>query len=135
MEINRKLCLLALEWCKKKYGKSKFRRAYPKLFFRTKAYVDPKLGPIKGVYYYTSNEIYIYAEQHYLEEDPIMDVCNTVIHEYKHFLQDMNKYHMYFEKYYRSYDNHPYEITCNNFASREQYECYYYILKKIDSAA
>lgn len=132
MEINRKLCLLIFEWCKTKYGKSKFRRAYPKLYFRTKARSCRKIGPLKGEYWVKPNAIYIYAEQHYHENDPLLDVINTLIHEYGHYLQDMNKYDMYFEKYYRSYDNHPYEISCDNFANREQYECYYHILKKLE---
>jgi hypothetical protein len=130
MEINRKLCLQIFEWCKTKYGKSKFRRAYPKLYFRTKAKVCPDEGPLKGEYYFSLNHIYIYAELHYFEPDPILDVINTIIHEYKHFLQDMQKYDMYFHKYYRSYKNHPYEVTCNNFANKEQYECFYHIIKE-----
>jgi hypothetical protein len=119
------------DWCKTKYGKSKYRRAYPKLRFRSTARKNKYIGLLKGEYYYKSNEIFVYAELHYYEEDPLLDVINTIIHEYKHFLQNMNNYDMYFNKYYYSYESHPYEITCNRFAEKEQYECYYFIRKNL----
>jgi hypothetical protein len=131
MEINRKLCLLIYKWCKTKFGKSKFRKTYPKIYFRHHARKSGNIGPLKGEYFYDTNIIYVYGEMHYWEDDPLLDVINTIIHEYKHFLQDMNKYDMYFDKYYYSYRSHPYEVTCNRFASKEQYECYYYILQHL----
>jgi hypothetical protein len=135
MEINRKTCLEIFEWCKTKYGMSKYQKDFPKLHFRSKAAKDKIMGPLKGEFFYEENEIYIYKELHLLEPIPLLDVVNTIIHEYKHFLQNMENYDMYFDKYKYSYHTHPYEKTCNRFAGKEQDECYQYLLKIHQQAA
>jgi Zn-dependent peptidase ImmA (M78 family) len=127
MELTRSLALRALEWCKKKYGLSKYKDAYPALVFREK--YQPKDKPnLMGEYYWEKNKIFIYKKSHLDFEDPVLELIFTMIHEYKHYLQNMDNYNTYFDKYYYTYKTHPYERTCNRFADREMYECYYHVV-------
>jgi Zn-dependent peptidase ImmA (M78 family) len=128
MELSRAVCVKALKWCKQKYGKSKFQKDYPKLLFWNE--YTPEKETLMGEYYWDKNKIVIYKKNHMKFKDPLIEMIFTVIHEYKHYLQNMKKYNMYFDKYYYKYESHPYERTCDKFADREMYECYYFVVNK-----
>jgi hypothetical protein len=102
--MKRKDVLILVEWCENKFGKSKFQKTFPKVV------VNNKKGPYCGVYFYNENEIHIFPKQC----KTFLSLCDTVIHEYTHYLQKMDMYDVYYSKYNRNYDNHPYEVSANN---------------------
>jgi len=132
--VRRKYALLALEWCINKYGESKYNDNKT-----LKLTVDSNLKdkdddgirkPITAWYHPSTNEIRLnFKKIHSLKE-----LVGTVIHEYTHFLQDINvMYHKYTEEYGISYENHPYEKTANAREERDWKECRLWVLQQIRS--
>ena len=111
-DINRNDVLTMFLWCKNKFGVSKFQKEFPKIV------VDRTNKDVFGCYYCKKNVITIVLKPH----KSVVDLCNTIIHEYTHYLQDMNMYDKYYFKYNRNYDNHPYEISANNKAYKYEKE-------------
>jgi hypothetical protein len=105
--IKKKHIKWMFKWCKQKFGKSKFN---PK--FEVK--VSHKCKDKYGVYKDDKDIITIYLNTH----KSLIELCDTVIHEYTHYLQNMYMYDVYFFKYSRNYYNHPYEISANNKAAK-----------------
>lgn len=125
IEVNKKLCLAILQWCETQFGESKYQPRFPKLRFRSR----PPKKNLCGEFHYKKNEIFVYAGSHVREDNPILAVVNTILHEYRHYLQNMHNYEIYFKKYTYSEENHPYEKTCEEFAKWFQHDCYSYILR------
>jgi hypothetical protein len=107
--VNLKSAKLILSWCIEKYGPSE--------------YANLKTLKIK----LDSNLEYIGQYMQYNNTITLNPRCSTVIHEYTHFQQDMNKYH----EYRTSYENHPYEISSNNRSNRDKLEAKRFILGKL----
>lgn len=116
--IERKHIVKMLEYCQQKWGKSDYYRTFPKLRVHKKA---PKYKMnMYGCFNYETNTIFIYLSNH----NSMIEMCDTVIHEYTHYLQNIDgMYNKYITKYYRTYDNHPYEITARNRGMRYKKEC------------
>ena len=104
INMKRKEILVLVEWCKNKFGKSKFQKSFPKIV------VSNNKGPYCGAYFPTENEIHIFPAQN----KTFICLCDTIIHEYTHYLQKMDMYDVYYAKHKKNYNNHPYEITANN---------------------
>lgn len=121
MNIERKHIVKMLEYCQKKWGKSDYHRTFPKLRVHKKSSkYDVKFGEFN----YETNTIYLYLSSH----DSVVEMCDTIVHEYTHYLQNMDKmYDKYMTKYYKRYDNHPYEITAVNRGKKYKWECLKYI--------
>jgi Zn-dependent peptidase ImmA (M78 family) len=128
LKTDRKKVLLILNWCTHKFKKSKYNKQYPKLrVYKTKGgsyYVDLYL---KGYYTTDTNTITIFLGSH----NSIKELCNTMIHEYKHYLLDSNEYDILynlFEEKTSDHDSilevHPHEIKCKKFATKWQDICY-----------
>jgi hypothetical protein len=90
------------DWCKKKFGESKYNSPFS-------IKISRKNNDVHGRYYDDLNFIQINIKQH----KSFIDLCDTIIHEYTHYLQNMSMYDHYFSKHSRNYDNHPYEISAN----------------------
>jgi hypothetical protein len=120
--IKRKEILVLVQWCKDKFGKSKFQKSFPKIV------ISHKQENVCGLYFPSQNEIHIFPKQH----KTFIDLCDTIIHEYTHYLQKMEMYDVYFYKHKRNYDNHPYEITANNKGAkyRSELKKYFNSVKK-----
>ena len=113
-EEKKKWAKLAFLWCINNLKKSRFQEKTPKLIIRKN---DDKL---KGYYKHSKNIICIYLGNHKDKED----LCETVIHEWKHYQQNMiGMYNRYITKYKRNQKNHPYEITANKFAKKHTNNC------------
>ena len=95
------------EWCKNKFGESKFNPDF-------KVKISRKEKDKYGCYIDDKDVIQINLKAH----KTLIELCDTVIHEYTHYLQDMAMYTTYFLKYNRNYDNHPYEISADNKAKK-----------------
>jgi hypothetical protein len=100
-DIKKKHLLLALSWCQKKWNKSEFKRTFPKLSLTSKR------KNFYGIYLSRSNLIIISKPRH----NSAIDIFGTVIHEYTHYLQNMEKYSNY---QYKNKLKHPYEKTAMN---------------------
>jgi len=97
LEKNRQTAKLALEWCIKKWGKSKFHKDYPKLI----VYKNHK-EELTGWFNDEKNIIFINLKH----QDSVLELVKTVIHEYTHFQQNTkDKY----DKLARKFKNKPYE--------------------------
>ena len=80
--MKRRDILVLVEWCKNKFGESKFQKTFPKIV------VNNKKGPYCGVYFPTENEIHIFPAQN----KTFIYLCDTIIQEYTHYLQKMDMY-------------------------------------------
>ena len=105
--INRKHIVWMFGWCKAKFGESKFN---PNFHVKVSRKEKDKLG----CYIDDQGIIQVNLNAH----KSLLDLCDTVIHEYTHYLQDMSMYTTYFLKYNKNYNNHPYEISANNKAKK-----------------
>lgn len=109
---NRDTVSYILDWCVKKWGKSKFANGLPKLtVYKSKG----NTRNIKGEYVNEKNRIIIYLG----DVDSYVELCGIIIHEYTHYLLDNEEYD---DLYYKLldeglnltdiYKKHPHEIKC-----------------------
>lgn len=126
--VDRKKVLLILEWCKKKFGKSKYWEEYPLLrVYRTNGWsID---GDKKGRFgHFLEGEISIFLGRH----RTIAELCDTVIHEYKHYLLSEDEFQLEYKKLkkqgYSENDawiyKHPHEKITKKFANKWGHVCY-----------
>jgi len=122
-DINRKHILIMLEYCKEKWGKSKFNGDFPKILILNKK------DEFYGEYEPNINQIVIWLKKH----KTIINICATVIHEYTHYLQCIDKYHNYnpLHPHDGNYEKHPYELTARRREMKYKKECKQYLLSKI----
>jgi len=99
------------DWCKSKFGESKFNNDFD-------VKISRKEKGKYGCYIDDLDIIQINLNVH----KSLIELCDTVIHEYTHYLQNMVMYDKYFLKHNRNYNNHPYEISANNKAKKYRKE-------------
>ena len=114
---NRRSAKLLLEWCRERYGTSRFAD-----FNDLRIRLSSKLEFL-GEYCPDENEIVLNPTKH----RSLVDWCCTFIHEYIHFKQDMEQY----ELIKIDYDNHPYEIECNSIADSDKFAAKLWVLRKL----
>jgi hypothetical protein len=120
--VSRKSALLALDWCIKKYGPSRF------------ADLDTLKIRINSnfMYFGEYDEVLNIITLNPKKHETLKEWVKTVIHEYTHFKQPIyEKYDQYLDQYGRNYDNHPYEITACNKSERHAEEAQRWVLKQI----
>lgn len=124
VKLTREHIVMMLDYCKEKWGMSAYQNSFPKLRVYTS---NPMSGrELSGTYNPETNLICIYLNNH----PSVLELCDTIIHEYTHYLQNIEgMYEKYMTVYYRTYDNHPYEITARNRGAKYKWECYEYILQ------
>jgi hypothetical protein len=111
-----KLAKLAYLWCVSNLKKSKYHNDVPRLIVRS----SKKSNSYKGYYKENKNIIVVFSKNH----KSILDICETIIHEWKHYQQNISgMYDKYIVLYRRNIKNHPYEITAENFAKKHANEC------------
>jgi hypothetical protein len=117
------ICQLAYDWCVQNLKKSKFHSGFPKLYKRS----VQSNSLLKGYYKEAKNLIAVYLDNN----TTALDICETVIHEWKHYQQDIViMYDKYETVYKRKGNNHPYEISAENYAKRHASNCLSWIQKK-----
>ncbi len=113
---KREACNFAYMWCVSNLKKSKYHSGIPRLFIRTKK----NNSSLKGYFKVSKNLITVYPENH----STILDLCETIIHEWKHYQQNIaSMYDKYEVVYRRKGRNHPYEITAESYAKKHAKEC------------
>jgi hypothetical protein len=105
------------EWCKKKYGRSKYNGKYPTLYFRK---ADQFTGDAWAIYDCDDNYIHINKER----IENVENLASTIIHEYTHYMQNIRVDYMVLAKYFDpSTENHPLEKEAEEVANRDYKEC------------
>ena len=113
-EKKRSAAKLAHSWCVAHLKKSRYHFDVPKLIVRSNS--NKKF---KGYYKEGKNLIVIFTKSH----NSILDICETIIHEWKHYQQNISMYDTYLVVYRRNLKNHPYEVTAENFARKHGINC------------
>jgi Zn-dependent peptidase ImmA (M78 family) len=135
--IDRDKVLLILIWCENTFGKSKYRKTYPKIrVYKSKGnsdYVDHKYG-LRGYYYKGTISIFLNSLC------SIRELCYTVIHEYKHYLLPDYEYNTHIKKMKKLghnsdyiYFNHPHEKRANRTENNWGEVCYKKLKNKLYS--
>lgn len=128
--IDRKKVLLILRWCEKKFGKSEYWEYYPFLHvYKSKGRYAAGDNDIKGRFgQFINGEISIFLGRH----KTVKELCNTVIHEYKHYLLSEDDFQREYKKLkklgYPEEDawiiKHPHEKITKKFADKWAHVCY-----------
>lgn len=120
--ISKKSAKLTLDWCIDRYGTSLHNDLSTlEIKFRSKL-------AFYGEYDSDDNAIYINPTKH----KTLIDLVNTVIHEYTHFKQNIDgMYTKYYDRYGRTYENHPHEISAHRTADRDQREARRWVLNQL----
>ena len=83
LKAKREKVDLILLWCKRKWGKSKLRKDYPKLrVYKFAQGIYNSFRSAYGSYNYETNTINIFLCHH----KSYLQLIDTVIHEYKHYM-------------------------------------------------
>jgi len=114
-KLTRGHALKILEWCKNRYGMSKYKKSYPLLEFRKMRYADEE-GQF-GYYDDIVNLIFINREFH----KHVNDLAKTIIEEYVHFTQSDREYQRAARMY--SYSKNPLEIKAKYRANMDYKKC------------
>lgn len=122
MKYRGKYIYKMLQYCKDKWGKSKFQKKYPELVIHRETIKEGNPDwDISGFYCEKTNTIHIYPRHH----NNYLEMCDTIIHEYTHYLQNIQGMYMrYMETWSYNYHNHPYEKVANNRAEKFKCECF-----------
>lgn len=110
---TRKHALRIAEWCKEKYGRSKYNRGLPRIkVSKTENHED-----LAGYYDDEDNCIVVYL----LLNDTFEELCGTVIEEWIHYKQSSFQY----QKLARihEYDDHPFEIEAKLIVEKDWETC------------
>ena len=116
-KVNRSSALKAYEWCKKKYGRSKYNGRYPSVQFRKGDYLTEDVW---GLYDCEENYIYINSAS----VTTLEDLVATMIHEYTHYKQNMRVDWTVLCKYFDPTTlDHPLEREAEETAERDCASC------------
>ena len=114
-DLQKECCKLIYSWCKKNLNESKYHDKCPKLIIR-----NQEDKHYKGYYKAEKNLICVYPKNN----KSLLDLCETIIHEWKHYQQDIEyMYDRYIIEYGKTTKNHPYEISAENFGKKHAKNC------------
>jgi len=117
VKLNRNSAMKVYEWCKKRYGRSKYNGRYPDLRYRKEDYVTEGLI---GLYDEFDNIIFINSDAINTLEDLIV----TVIHEYVHYTQNIRVDWKVLSKYFDPTSmDHPLERQAEEISIRDFPTC------------
>jgi hypothetical protein len=122
-DINRKVIKTALEYCVETFGLSKYNGPIPNIIIKRTRVKDDKR--CRGQYDSTNNTIIVIPVAH----SSFIDVINTIIHEYTHYLQDLGIYSILYRSF--GYWDHPQEIEADKIATEYQWRCKNYIKERM----
>jgi hypothetical protein len=133
--LNRDCILLILDWCCNKFKKSKHRNVYPKLrVYKTSGMSITGFNDcgVRGTYCGGTITVYLKSI------DSVLQLCETIIHEYKHYLLSEKEYEKIQTKYLKTgmtisevTDIHPHEKKANNFEDKWGVICFNELRNKL----
>lgn len=115
-------CQLVIDWCHEHISHKNTRKPNVILSY----YPHKKRS---GVYTSRSHECVIYVNNH----QNVLNVTNTVIHEYVHARQKNKKFDSLYARYHREigYENNPFEIEARKVADKYEKECLLWICQQM----
>jgi hypothetical protein len=124
--IDRRKVLLILDWCIKRFGKSRYYKNDIKLKVYTSA--GTSFRNCENVFgSYSNGNIHIFLGSH----SSVQKLCHTVVHEYKHYLLNEHKWDMIYTKMIGcgmdgddAVRKHPHEKICDKFEKKWGPICY-----------
>ena len=126
--VDRQKVLLILNWCVKKFGKSRYQKKLPRLFvYKTRgtSRYEDRIAGLRGSYSNGRIKIYLGSIYSYKE------LCETLIHEYCHYMQSEFEFSVFYNRLKRDghivdtiYDIHPHEKKANRFEKRYGIQCF-----------
>ena len=126
LKDKEKIAKLAYIWCLGNLKKSRYHEEPPKFFVRS----SKNSNSFKGYYKEKNNLIAIFPRNH----RSVLDLCETVIHEWKHYQQNIiGMYDRYETVYRRKGKNHPYEITAEKYAYKHGLACRKWVKEMMDN--
>lgn len=131
--IDRRKVLLILDWCIKRFGKSRYYKDNIRLkVYKSSGTSFKNCGNVFGTY--TNGKISIFVGCH----TSIQNLCKTVVHEYKHYLLNENEWDGIYAKMIKSGINdndavrkHPHEKICKKFENKWGPICYKELKSKL----
>jgi len=118
MKLTRFHALKIIDWCRGRYGRSKYNGGIPILEFKKPEWYREDL---MGDYDSEQNVIYVNPLQH----GELIELAKTIIEEYCHYLNSDAQYQKLYENH--TYDTHPHEIACKGLSEREAKKCIEYL--------
>lgn len=112
----RKIGKLVIMWCKKEIAYKK-HKGLPKIMF----WYNDKNSDTYASYNDVDNIIEIYTKSIEREKHTVSFIIRTIIHEYAHYTQNLNKYKKLYLQH--GYLKHPQEIEARKFECMWN-ECY-----------
>jgi len=100
--VNREFVDLIIDYCVSRFGFSKYQPNFPRFILYNRLCSPSPLHC--GHYKFKKNVVSIFKPAH----KSCVDLVDTVIHEYVHYLQSNKKYYKLAKKH--GYKDHPYEI-------------------------
>lgn len=135
-DVNKSDINNILNWCVKKFGKSEFQKDLPKIrIYKSSGISTYKSKQHLGSFgrYNSNNTIIIFLGTH----RSMLELCDTIIHEYTHYLLDLNEFNEYYRMLRKicynedeTLDLHPHEVLADNRAKRWYRICYNQIRKE-----
>ncbi len=117
VKLSKSTVTKVYEWCRKKYGRSKYNGRYPNIKYRKSDYLCEDAW---GYYDEIDNVIFVNKDKH----TNIEDLVNTIIHEYTHYKQNIKVDFRVLAKYFDpGTDAHPLEIEAELVADRDTPQC------------
>jgi len=131
--LDREKVLLIVDWCENKFGKSEHWKKPLRLrVYKSegKHVIDFMKDGMRGMYYNGIISIYLASNK------TVKQLCETVIHEYKHYLMNDKEYDELkaLMKKYGDYDfvyNHPHEKKANYAEKKWGRICYNELKSKL----
>lgn len=114
----------ALKWCEKKFGYNHNKEYRTDLEWTRNDYFMAKVNFL-GMYDPDDNIIHLRVSNH----RTIYNLCNTIIHEYIHYLQPRNWYSRYGSKY--GYDFNPFEVEAFHLGDLYEVDCTHWVMEKM----
>ncbi len=125
---SREKCKIILNWCIDKWGKSEWNNIFPNLkVYTSKGNSGCIINQTRAYYNDITNTIIVFLGAH----NNYKELCNTIIHEYKHYKLDPKEFDVIsdamIKEGYEIHEinfQHPHEKICNKFAKKWESKCY-----------
>ncbi|NBP55322.1 hypothetical protein EBU71_02055 [bacterium] len=109
--VNREFVNLIIDYCVTHFGYCKFDKKFPKFILYNRPCSE---NSHLGYYDFEKNVICIFKPDH----RNCLDLVDTIVHEYTHYLQSEDKYFKLARKH--KYRNHPHELEAKKIGSKHK---------------
>lgn len=126
--VDRQKLLLILNWCAKKFGKSRFCKKPARLIVyksRGTSRYEDRITGLRGSYSDGKIKIYLGSAK------SMRELCETIIHEYCHYKQSQFEFAVFYNRLEKEglsidsiYDKHPHEKKANRYEKRYGKQCF-----------